>query len=149
MKKNWQRLQTQNKVSGKFWVLCAPYLVTDKSWSASQSIESHTTCRAHTSHQSSMQLLYLQLQNLSSQKIYIYIPNPRKSMMITKAPPHLIVHTYIHSLKTLFSYLLLSPPLLLTKQTHSFLPKSNQNKNGCFGCRFDELFAKSVFVWKR
>lgn len=68
MKKNWQRLQTQKKVTGKFWVLCTPYLVTDKSWSASQSIESHTTCRAHTSHRSSMQLLYLQLQNLSSQK---------------------------------------------------------------------------------
>ncbi len=68
MKKNWPRLQTQKKVSGKFWVLCAPYLVTDKSWSASQSIESHTTCRAHTSRRSSMQLLYLQLQNLSSQK---------------------------------------------------------------------------------
>jgi hypothetical protein len=46
-----------------------------------------------------MQLLYLHLQNLSSQgKKKKKKPNPRKSMMIAKAPTHLIVHTYIHSL---------------------------------------------------
>jgi hypothetical protein len=43
-----------------------------------------------------MQLLYLQLQNLSSPKKKRN--QTKKSMMITKAPTHLIVHTYIHSL---------------------------------------------------